>query len=288
MKGLIIKEGGRYECRNGCLKEVELPKDGASPPPVTRTIREWLETLPIGYRQRAIKAMWGEGRGGLTASTLEEAVYSLNNWDDTEEGHDFWAAVKQWATGRGDLPTLPDPGYGYLLNGDPVPAPPDGWEIVPEGETLESGYMRFGESWCMSCDNSSSKSAKLRRFIRAYARKKKPQPRVGKPGEVWGDPDGAAWWLGEKGENVAIRDCDMSDISPPIYYTSPCNWFHSGSSTFLAPSLEDYYRQKFGTSPEVSKWQRKYALLRNDMRKNYVRKVHAKLISTTKTYKAVQ
>lgn len=36
------------------------------------------------------------------------------------------------------------PGYGFTLDGNPVPQPPEGWEIVPEGESVpESEHMYF-------------------------------------------------------------------------------------------------------------------------------------------------
>lgn len=75
-----------------------------------KTIREWLETLPDGIRERAIKNAWHE-----EWNTLGECAYSLSQalgnafiWDDTEEKDAFWRDVHSKAMGhRDNWPPIP-------------------------------------------------------------------------------------------------------------------------------------------------------------------------------------
>src|SRR5690554_1279010 len=66
------------------------------PKPDTMTkekeIREWLEELPDGYRERALKNYYG-----LPARSLPYAILNAFTWRDTPEKHKFWNAVADWA-----------------------------------------------------------------------------------------------------------------------------------------------------------------------------------------------
>ena len=68
-----------------------------------KTIEEWLETLPGGYRERALKNYYG-----LPVSHLSTAILEAFTWRDTPEGYEFWSAVDDWAFGEGELPPLPE------------------------------------------------------------------------------------------------------------------------------------------------------------------------------------
>jgi hypothetical protein len=71
-------------------------------PPVDQptTVRGWLETLPDGYRERAIDYT---DRSELdeSAGDLSIAVSRAFFWKDTEEGSEFWGLVA-----NGELPPI--------------------------------------------------------------------------------------------------------------------------------------------------------------------------------------
>src|SRR5690554_5900850 len=69
-----------------------------------KTIREWLEELPDGYRELALK-----NHDGLIVSNLSTAIMEAFHWRRTPEGegHKFWEAVHVWSQGAGELPPLP-------------------------------------------------------------------------------------------------------------------------------------------------------------------------------------
>ncbi len=96
------------------IRGISLPTPAPEPPHAPgdpaewqpTTIRGWLETLPDGYRERALANM-GEGsglRGSTEADDLGTAVAYAFNWTESPEGHDFWSRVS-----RGELPPLPEP-----------------------------------------------------------------------------------------------------------------------------------------------------------------------------------
>lgn len=69
----------------------------------------------------------------------------------------------------------PEPGYGFTLDGNPVPPPPEGWEIVPEGEEIGKHAKFYSRGWLASC-NAYTFEASAEDEVRAYARRvvKKP------------------------------------------------------------------------------------------------------------------
>jgi len=72
--------------------------------PQPTTVRGWLETLPDGYRERAL----GQYNGNhVDADSLARAVMTFANWNETKELDEFWDTVYNWADGIGGLPPLP-------------------------------------------------------------------------------------------------------------------------------------------------------------------------------------
>lgn len=69
-----------------------------------RTIRQWLETLPDGYRERALANMV-EGQGDSERDDLGGALDSAFYWEGSPEGHEFWSTIRK----GGELPPLPEP-----------------------------------------------------------------------------------------------------------------------------------------------------------------------------------
>ena len=66
-------------------------------------MKQWLETLPDGYRERAL-ANFGELDQG--ADSLSDAVFDAFDWAGTPERSNFWNRVYCWAL-RPDTRTLP-------------------------------------------------------------------------------------------------------------------------------------------------------------------------------------
>jgi hypothetical protein len=68
------------------------------------TVRGWLETLPDGYRERALGQYNSDH---VHAGSLAIAVMLFAGWGGTKERENFWKAVYNWANGIGYLPPLP-------------------------------------------------------------------------------------------------------------------------------------------------------------------------------------
>lgn len=60
-----------------------------------KPLREWLEQLPDGYRERALRMAETEERLEYTLNSLIDAIQFAGHWEDSPEGHRFWNAV--WA-----------------------------------------------------------------------------------------------------------------------------------------------------------------------------------------------
>ena len=73
---------------------------------MSKTVKQWLEELPDGYRERALRQ--------CSVLLLKEDVISMykalgfmNSYDSTHEGRDFWDEVRMhYVTGQ-PLPPLP-------------------------------------------------------------------------------------------------------------------------------------------------------------------------------------
>jgi hypothetical protein len=72
--------------------------------PQPTTVRGWLETLPDGYRERAV-AQYNSDH--VHAGSLAIAVMLFAGWGGTKERENFWKAVYNWACECGSLPPLP-------------------------------------------------------------------------------------------------------------------------------------------------------------------------------------
>ena len=75
--------------------------------PDPTTVKGWLETLPDGYRERAISQgdkNWLDDMCG----NLSDAIHDFQEWDTTEEGADFWKQMSQWSIACDGLPPLPE------------------------------------------------------------------------------------------------------------------------------------------------------------------------------------
>src|SRR5690554_5115380 len=73
-----------------------------------KTILEWLEELPDGYRELALRSYDPEFCDtGVNIIDLADALVWGFSWEDTPEGQVFWDAVWGWAIGKGELPPLP-------------------------------------------------------------------------------------------------------------------------------------------------------------------------------------
>ena len=68
------------------------------------TVRGWLETLPDGYRERALAQQVNYSNAG----SMAVALGLFATWaTQTKEGENFWNAVRVWSLQLGPLPPLP-------------------------------------------------------------------------------------------------------------------------------------------------------------------------------------
>ena len=73
----------------------------------SKTIKEWLEELPDGYRERALSYT---NEDILDVSYIDSIVDALNaafTWGNTREGHKFWLEVYEHYGHGCILPFLP-------------------------------------------------------------------------------------------------------------------------------------------------------------------------------------
>jgi hypothetical protein len=72
-----------------------------------KTIKEWLEQLPDGYRERALENA-EYNLLELHRKTMATSIAAGFAWDDTPEGHSFWADVQKHYFAGTPLPPLPN------------------------------------------------------------------------------------------------------------------------------------------------------------------------------------
>ena len=62
-----------------------------------KTIKEWLQELPDGYRELALANLVDDvctfGQENKQVDSLSEAVQDAFSWHDVDEGFGFWHAV---------------------------------------------------------------------------------------------------------------------------------------------------------------------------------------------------
>jgi hypothetical protein len=71
--------------------------------PQPTTVRGWLETLPSGYRERALAQITGD----IGVTSLGDALLKFAVWDETNEGRSFWVLVRDSVDAGICLPPLP-------------------------------------------------------------------------------------------------------------------------------------------------------------------------------------
>lgn len=76
-----------------------------------KTVRQWLETLPLGYKELALENATVTDQ---SADSMMEAIDAAFLWGETPEGEEFWgAAFDHYSTADHEtqlkLPELPEP-----------------------------------------------------------------------------------------------------------------------------------------------------------------------------------
>lgn len=75
---------------------------------MSKTVKEWLETLPDGYRERALANMLDAVRD-KKADSLPSAIYIGFDWGPSKEGYSFWKnTFFHYKRNERSLPTLPN------------------------------------------------------------------------------------------------------------------------------------------------------------------------------------
>ncbi len=71
-----------------------------------KTIREWLNTLPLKYKIRALNNVRRSSKE-MKADSLHKAVDLGIYWINTPEGHNFWDKVHDAIEYNDELPPIP-------------------------------------------------------------------------------------------------------------------------------------------------------------------------------------
>jgi hypothetical protein len=69
-----------------------------------KTIKEWLEELPDGYRERALT---NYAASGPKEESLIDALYNAFVFGESKEGREFWFKVRDHILYNTPLPPLP-------------------------------------------------------------------------------------------------------------------------------------------------------------------------------------
>jgi NTP pyrophosphatase (non-canonical NTP hydrolase) len=72
-----------------------------------KTVKEWLEELPDGYRERALENMC-ENFKSVVYESMGDAISGAFTWDETQEGGAFWMDVRYHYDYFALLPPLPN------------------------------------------------------------------------------------------------------------------------------------------------------------------------------------
>ena len=79
---------------------------------MSKTVKQWLEELPDGYRERALRQCtgFGEYTPETICESMAEAIERFTPWYATTEGGAFWYYVyDHYRHLRSPLPQLPKP-----------------------------------------------------------------------------------------------------------------------------------------------------------------------------------
>ena len=90
------------ECVNGVPVEMK------------KTIKEWLQELPAGYRERALKNLECDSPNEIV-DTMAAAIDTAFSWHHSKEGAGFWWDVHNHYTKGETLPELPKDETGKLI-----------------------------------------------------------------------------------------------------------------------------------------------------------------------------
>jgi hypothetical protein len=128
------------------------------------TVRGWLETLPDGYRERALNQ---SDASDELADSMEAAIMLFSEWSKTTEGYEFWLNVRDWSFGQnGDLPPLPaDPPESAVV-GTPETTPDD----LAERIAIAIAPAIIAE-WSYNNEDLPAEIAKLAKAIAGELRK---------------------------------------------------------------------------------------------------------------------
>mgnify|MGYP006434166555 CR=1 FL=1 len=219
VKGLVVSDDGENWHDAGCIKAIgkdcetckhELWNYCAQP--IERIEWEIGDTVQIGYLKGWIESL----------SHPYARVINADHYPDIHSIAIPKADLKPWT-----------PSYGYTEKGELI-EPPEGYKIVPEGEELPENHIAYYEKgWCPT-DIYTGYSAKIRKPIRAYARKIEPERKTAKE-----------WFL----ETLPIQVADKA-----IYNTTSDALMERYESTIDALSFSFYWSDTPEREDYWSKW----------------------------------
>ena len=93
--------------------------------------KKYLNQLPDGYRERALSQINEECVNDTSVTdTVLTAIFKFCNWEDTEEGEDFWGNV-----------------YDHYEYGNPLPLLPNDGDTVQATVQATEHHMSDSEAW---------------------------------------------------------------------------------------------------------------------------------------------
>lgn len=119
-----------------------------------KTILEWLQELPSGYKERAISQYDPNFRTDVPPKNIKDALLFFSDWSDTKEGGAFWHQVFDHYFYNEEPPELPD-----------EPKPKTKETILDWLEELPEGYRQraisqYDPSFCLNHSRSDTFSDK--------------------------------------------------------------------------------------------------------------------------------
>ena len=147
---------------------------------------------------------------------LNDWTAPIDNNFGTEPDHRYAARIGSVTAALNDMCKCEV--YGYTEEGEEI-IPPEGWEIVPEGEEVREG----DKFWSRSCQwtvESCREGCDAKTFsgIRAYARRKQPET-VPLEAKDWA---GGPWWVMEENNTLAHAVASVCILDGDVF--SNCKW----------------------------------------------------------------
>lgn len=139
-----------------------------------KTVKEWLQELPDGYRERALGQMVAPEKN---ADSIGYAVLSIAVWEGAAEGWEFWDDVYKHYTQGTPLPPLPEEAKPTVVIQPGFPTSRTTAEMIAIMQQYEEGDEWECRDWESSMWRSCDRAFPAWQWYYNDYRKK-PEPKV--------------------------------------------------------------------------------------------------------------